>query len=59
MHSDSDSHDDKKPCRTCTDFKTWAKQQKSTYTVHKKPEVSCKIRNDGIEIIQLWFIFEG
>lgn len=54
MHSGPDSHDDKKPCRTCTDFKTWAKQQKSAYNVYKKPEVSCKIQNDEIEIIVIY-----
>lgn len=43
-----ESHSDKKPCRTCTDFKTWAKQQKTVYKA--KSEVSETMRNASIEI---------
>lgn len=32
MHAgSSNKSDEKKPCRTCTDFRTWAKQQKTIY----------------------------
>lgn len=31
MHLGPDTGTEKKPCRTCTDFKTWAKQQQSIY----------------------------
>lgn len=32
MHTGSStSNGEKKPCRTCIDFKTWAKQQKNRY----------------------------
>lgn len=31
MQFGSSSNGEKKPCRTCTDFNTWAKQQKTVY----------------------------
>lgn len=27
-HLETNSNSEQKPCRTCVDFKTWAKQQK-------------------------------
>lgn len=38
MHMGPDTSSEKKPCRTCTDFKTWAKQQQTIYKT--KSEVS-------------------
>lgn len=40
MHIGPEPKDEKKPCRTCTDFQTWAKQQKSIYK--PKSEVNRK-----------------
>lgn len=56
MHTGSStSNDEKKPCRTCTDFRTWAKQQKNIY--ESKSEVQRKLLGYFIVQIKLVVLF--
>lgn len=45
MHIGGEQNNDKKPCRTCTDFQTWAKQQKSVFKA--KSEVSRQTKTNN------------
>lgn len=51
---DSTANEEHKPCRTCVDFKTWTKQQRSKSTRSAKQEVNFSIfRSQQIEILNL------
>lgn len=38
-----------RPCRTCTDFKTWAKIQKKTFDTEKVIRIIIKVINNKLE----------
>lgn len=48
MQFGPDSHSDKKPCRTCTDFKTWAKQQQTVYKAKTEVNQNSKFINGNV-----------
>lgn len=53
------SNGDKKPCRTCTDFKTWAKQQQNVYKAKSEVSMKRKFKLTDSYIFIVILIFKG
>lgn len=57
MNFDTNTNGEKKPCRTCTDFKTWAKQQQSVYKSKSGVRQKINILNWNVDNFGLYVFF--